>query len=480
MDNLKPIEKPFCLLGLLALGVLLCMALSGCGGGSTGQGALPATGSQASSSTGAGSGGHLVGVWEVDVDVQNEKMTFTPVDPAEAGIAGTRSRFQIEDANVSLTGTATWVSPTLSGNVTMTNNSANPLQFPMVMVTQISDGSVTVANEDFFNGPNPTWKYDSLAAGGTFPVQWQFNDPGGVDFKFYVHVFAWASQISGTGNNLNSVQFADANTGIAVGDGATIIRTTDGGAIWRPAVSVPGANDLYAVDMGDANTAWAVGWADAIWKTTDGGDNWVAQALPLAGVSYVAVCSINTNHVVATGGGSTILYTGDGGTNWFQASSVPSATDMYGVSMFDTLTGWTVGFGGAVWTTADGGDTWTAQVSNTTDNLRSVSFVDASNGTAVGAGDIIHTTDGGANWTVIWTPPANQVLYAVRQLTANEAWAVGVDGVTLNTLIYHIDYTNNSVIGPTSGTGALYGLAFGGDPTNGDGWAVGAGGLLLH
>jgi len=35
-----------------------------------------------------------------------------------------------------------------------------------------------------------------------------------------------------TGNELRAVIFIDANIGVAVGDGGTILRTTDGGATW--------------------------------------------------------------------------------------------------------------------------------------------------------------------------------------------------------------------------------------------------------
>jgi photosystem II stability/assembly factor-like uncharacterized protein len=39
----------------------------------------------------------------------------------------------------------------------------------------------------------------------------------------------WFPQNSGTTKNLNDVYFTDANTGYAVGDSGTILKTTDGG-----------------------------------------------------------------------------------------------------------------------------------------------------------------------------------------------------------------------------------------------------------
>ncbi|MBT8470715.1 MAG: hypothetical protein KJN97_18355 [Deltaproteobacteria bacterium] len=43
----------------------------------------------------------------------------------------------------------------------------------------------------------------------------------------------WVAQTSGTTNRLWGVSFADANTGTAVGDAGTIVRTTDGGGVLR-------------------------------------------------------------------------------------------------------------------------------------------------------------------------------------------------------------------------------------------------------
>ncbi|UCD56149.1 MAG: hypothetical protein JSV16_09930, partial [Candidatus Hydrogenedentota bacterium] len=60
------------------------------------------------------------------------------------------------------------------------------------------------------------------------------------------------------GNTLRSVCFADANTGTAVGDCGTILRTTDGGATWVSQTSGT-SNHLYGVCFTDANTGTAVG-----------------------------------------------------------------------------------------------------------------------------------------------------------------------------------------------------------------------------
>ncbi|WP_197446782.1 WD40/YVTN/BNR-like repeat-containing protein [Tautonia plasticadhaerens] len=67
--------------------------------------------------------------------------------------------------------------------------------------------------------------------------------------------------------------------------------------------------------------------------------------------------------------------------------------------------GWAVGDLGTILHTTDGGANWSPQVSNTTDFLSTVDFIDANTGWTVGGNhsgpgnSILHTADGGATWT---------------------------------------------------------------------------------
>ncbi|MFQ6031592.1 MAG: YCF48-related protein [Candidatus Zixiibacteriota bacterium] len=72
------------------------------------------------------------------------------------------------------------------------------------------------------------------------------------------------------GDDLYSVCFVDANTGWAVGDGAKILNTTDGGSTWNTQ-SFRTSEELNSVCFADANTGWAVGWDGTILHTTTGG-----------------------------------------------------------------------------------------------------------------------------------------------------------------------------------------------------------------
>ena len=68
----------------------------------------------------------------------------------------------------------------------------------------------------------------------------------------------WQAQNSGTTRALRSVHFVDVNTGWAVGDSGTILKTVNGGSSWSAESS--GVNrGLHSVYFINSNMGWAVG-----------------------------------------------------------------------------------------------------------------------------------------------------------------------------------------------------------------------------
>jgi photosystem II stability/assembly factor-like uncharacterized protein len=157
------------------------------------------------------------------------------------------------------------------------------------------------------------------------------------------------------GHTLNSVKFINTTTGWAVGDGGTILRTTNSGLNWTSQTSGT-THYLNSVSFTDANTGTAVGGiyrVSTILRTTNGGINWTSQS------------SGTTNH-------------------------------LWCVNFTDANIGTAVGDLGTILRTTNGGTNWTSQSSGTTIELNCVSFSDADNGTAVGNnGIILRTTNGG-------------------------------------------------------------------------------------
>jgi photosystem II stability/assembly factor-like uncharacterized protein len=104
--------------------------------------------------------------------------------------------------------------------------------------------------------------------------------------------------------------------GWAVGNGALLLRTRDGGASWT-AQSAPVPNDLYAVACVSATVAVAVGTAGTIIRTGDGGATWTKVTVPSwTGVDLFCVSFSDSTHGIATGLNGQVIASMDGGLTW--------------------------------------------------------------------------------------------------------------------------------------------------------------------
>lgn len=82
----------------------------------------------------------------------------------------------------------------------------------------------------------------------------------------------WSSFAIPGNRPINDIRFAGgARRGVAVGDGGTILRTTDGGLTWQAAASGT-TTTLSEVIWQDAQTLYALG--GVVLKSTDGGASW--------------------------------------------------------------------------------------------------------------------------------------------------------------------------------------------------------------
>ena len=148
-----------------------------------------------------------------------------------------------------------------------------------------------------------------------------YEDPGGSDPVSPMILATsdggdtWAVQYSegaeGSGMQLRSVSFADAQHGWAVGDntltGGVILATSDGGAHWSKA----NYDDFYfqGVSFADAQHGWAVGYyssmgssSNLILGTADGGVSWSIQKMsPIAGAPLCAVSAPDARSAWAVG-----------------------------------------------------------------------------------------------------------------------------------------------------------------------------------
>lgn len=280
----------------------------------------------------------------------------------------------------------------------------------------------------------------------------------------------WTTQTAGTASGLYGASMVDTSTGWVAGENGTVLRTWDGGGVWAAQGSGTTAQ-LNGVSAVDTNTAWVVGAAGTIRSTTDGGATWTGQTSnTTAQLNAVSFVSTSTGWAVgdAVAGISQVRKTVDGGATW-TTQTVSSSANLYGVRFVSTTTGWIVGDGGLVRYTTDGGTTWIAQDAGSV-RLLGVAASSGSAAQVVGlSGAMLRTTDAGQTWTA-QLGAAMRSLNEIAAVSTSTAWAVGDAGVVLST-------TNGgaSWVRRTTGTSDLEGVSFADASI---GWVVGAGGAI--
>ena len=236
----------------------------------------------------------------------------------------------------------------------------------------------------------------------------------------------WIQLNSGTGYNLHSVFFINADTGIAVGDYGAVCQTSDGGANWQT-TTLSVDYTLNSVFFVDYRIGFIVGTYtnlsenDAILLTTvDGGNSWSANVyIDMEGDIFLnSVSFSNQNDGYAVG--YTIDYTNNqinpvvyttvnAGGSWDEHNPNITAI-MRGVYFTNSNTGYAVGTAGNILKSINGGASWTMQTSGVTIPFNSVYFTSFDTGYAAGdLGRIMKTINGGNNWVTVYNELPNNI-----------------------------------------------------------------------
>jgi photosystem II stability/assembly factor-like uncharacterized protein len=246
-----------------------------------------------------------------------------------------------------------------------------------------------------------------------------------------------APQTSGTTAQLRGVSAVNDRVAWASGSNGTVLRTTDGGAMWTTS-TIPEASslDFRDVEAIDANTAYVMATAGKIFKTTDGGTTWALQYNNTApGVFLDAFAFWDAQQGIVLGdpigGRFLLLTTNDGGKTWGRVSvaNIPeSVADEAAFAASGTCLvvggkqdAWfgTGGRAARVFRSTDRGQTWkvsTTPITSGADStgIFSIAFRDAKHGIVVGGdyknmaegkANAARTTDGGVTWELLASRP---------------------------------------------------------------------------
>ena len=140
-----------------------------------------------------------------------------------------------------------------------------------------------------------------------------------------------------------------------------------------------GLNSVYFLNT---NYGWCVGEQGKILATQDGGDSWSPQSIGRSTSLQAVIFADMQNgwlleNITGYNGVGRIHHTNNGGSSWSQQYQGSAYTYLYGLSFLNENRGWVVGSKGVILYTDDGGVSWVSQTSNTTAQLNSVQFVDA-------------------------------------------------------------------------------------------------------
>ena len=177
--------------------------------------------------------------------------------------------------------------------------------------------------------------------------------------------------------------------------------------LWRH--PLPQGNALYGVSFANGQTGFAIGDCGTILKTIDNGESWTIVYNDVKSRLYkIYFPSLLTGYAIgrdyppdATSPNKLILKTNDGGEHWFTIFH-NAMTTFNSIWFMSETTGYTVGNTGIIRKTTDAGLTWDNYYTSTGSDLQDIAFFDSLTGISVGNdGDILRTADGGLNWQII-------------------------------------------------------------------------------
>ena len=246
----------------------------------------------------------------------------------------------------------------------------------------------------------------------------------------------WTLQTTGVTARLRGVSAVNERVAWASGSGATVLRTTDGGATWKKLSVTTETLDFRDIDAIDPQTAYVLsigkGVASRIYKTTDAGATWTMQFKSDDQKVFLDAMSFwDANHGIVFGdsvdGQLYILTTENGGRTWTRVppASLPPALENEGafaasgtnIALFGKTHAWIGTGAGArarVLRTMDRGRSW--QVADTPlaagpfTGIFSIAFRDAKHGVVAGGDyrkeqeavdNLAVTSDGGVTWKLV-------------------------------------------------------------------------------
>jgi len=210
----------------------------------------------------------------------------------------------------------------------------------------------------------------------------------------------WTAIPTGLPNNVsgncNRITFANENTGF-IASCSGILKSTNSGLNWS--LIYPTSTYLFGFNFVNANTGMAIGDNATVIRTTNGGLNWSPVSLSGFNFQLCGITSTNENLFYIVGGtegsSATMLRTTNFGNEWILMNT-PATNRLNTIQFANAVTGYAVGHNGTILKSTNSGINWVKQTINTTRDLWDISVISPLEAVTTGkSGGIYRTNTGG-------------------------------------------------------------------------------------
>jgi len=197
-------------------------------------------------------------------------------------------------------------------------------------------------------------------------------------------------------SNISKIIFYANNTLLGVGNGGTIIQSTDSGNSWD-IKNIGSSDNLVSICSTIDDKIFINSESKKIYRSTDKGNTWNTYSLDTMYYYPISLSFSNSLDGFGVSYYETSIKTTDGGNTWFKIPPIIPGVSMFAVKFVNQNVGYVIG-GDKIAKTTDSGNSWTIKYSAGGSQLNDITTYGDSVIWVVGQDKILKTTDAGESW----------------------------------------------------------------------------------
>ncbi|WP_296698057.1 YCF48-related protein [Algoriphagus sp.] len=239
---------------------------------------------------------------------------------------------------------------------------------------------------------------------------------------------SWATKLAGYRNNFSSIDFKSDRVGFVSGQNGSFYFTSNG-ALSLVDRSLPEIKDIENIDFWNTSFGYAASKTGQMFRTGNSGRTWISvPAETTYDITGFYLFAPSVLYITGTNG--YIARSFDSGVTWDSNIATNTSENLKDVTYFDFQVGFAIGEKGQIsWT--NGGNIWENLPKLTDKNLNSLSKLDSSTAIIVGDGGVIlKSVDQAKTWRLI-NSDITENLNSVDFWDENIGIIAGDNGLTL-------------------------------------------------